>query len=66
VRLRLVNLRRLWDEEFRSYAPYTTLLNDMEFDDYHVFRAKAQILWTQSGQPAPQNEPAGQPPPGEK
>jgi hypothetical protein len=66
VRLRLVNLRRLWDEEFRTYAPYTTLLNDMEFDDYHVFRAKAQILWTQSGQPAPQNEPAGQPPPGEK
>ena len=52
-RVRSVNFFRVWDEGFRTYGPYSTLLNDMEFGDYHVFRSKSQILWDQSGSPIP-------------
>ena len=33
-----------WDETFMSYGPYTTMLNDISFDSYHMFRSESRIL----------------------
>jgi hypothetical protein len=33
-----------WDESFRTYGPYTTMLNDVAFEQYHMFRAKSRLL----------------------
>jgi len=33
-----------WDETFRTYGPYATMLNDAAFERYHVFRAKSRVL----------------------
>ena len=33
-----------WDESFRSYGPYATMLNDISFDRYHMFRSESHIL----------------------
>jgi hypothetical protein len=33
-----------WDESFRTYGPYTTMLNDVAFERYHMFRAKSRML----------------------
>jgi hypothetical protein len=30
--------------EFRTFGPYATKLNDVKFDDYHVFRAESRLL----------------------
>jgi VWFA-related protein len=43
-RVRSVKLFKLWEEGFRTYGPYTTLLNDMAFTDYHFFHAQSRIL----------------------
>ena len=33
-----------WDETFRTYGPYATMLNDVAFERYHMFRAKSRVL----------------------
>ena len=33
-----------WDEWFRIYGPFSTMLNDMAFDNYHLFRAETRVL----------------------
>jgi hypothetical protein len=33
-----------WDESFRTYGPFATSLNDVAFDDYHIFRAESHVL----------------------
>ena len=33
-----------WDERFRTYGPFSTMLNDMAFDNYHLFRAETRML----------------------
>lgn len=33
-----------WDETFRTYGPFSTMLNDMAFDNYHLFRAETRVL----------------------
>jgi VWFA-related protein len=33
-----------WDETFRTYGPYATMLNDFAFGRYHMFRAKSRML----------------------
>ena len=33
-----------WDESFRTYGPFSTMLNDMAFDNYHLFRAETRML----------------------
>jgi len=33
-----------WDEDFRTYGPYATLLNEIEFSNYRLFRGTARIL----------------------
>ena len=33
-----------WDESFKTFGPYMTMLNDVAFKDYHIFRAESHIL----------------------
>jgi len=33
-----------WDESFRTWGPYATILNDITFDHYHMFRAESRLL----------------------
>ncbi len=33
-----------WGEDFKVYAPFETLLNDMVFGQYHLFRSSARML----------------------
>jgi VWFA-related protein len=41
---RSVTVLTEWDESFRTYGPYTTMLNDVAFERYHMFRAKSRML----------------------
>lgn len=42
-----------WGESFRSYGPFATMLSDISFDHYHLFRADSRIL-TGSDSPPPE------------
>jgi hypothetical protein len=33
-----------WHESFRTYGPYATMLNDVTFDAFHMFRADSRLL----------------------
>jgi len=33
-----------WDERFMTYGPYATLLNEIEFSNYRLFRGTARVL----------------------
>jgi VWFA-related protein len=44
VRGRDVGVIREWDEAFRTWGPYGTMLNDVSFDDYHMFRSESRML----------------------
>ena len=43
-RARSETLLTEWDESFRTYGPYATMLNDFAFERYHVYRAKSRML----------------------
>jgi VWFA-related protein len=43
-RARSVRVLSDGDESFRSYGPYATMLNDISFDRYHMFRSESRIL----------------------
>jgi VWFA-related protein len=43
-RSRTVAFLAEWDESFRTYGPFATLLNDISYGDYHRFRAEARVL----------------------
>ena len=44
VRGRSVGNLALWDERFYTYGPFTTMLNDISFSGYHVFRSESRIV----------------------
>jgi VWFA-related protein len=44
VRGRSVGVLREWDESFRTWGPYGTMLNDVSFDGYHMFRSESRML----------------------
>lgn len=44
MRARSVEDLAEWDESFATYGPYATMLNDMRFTNYHVFRSESRIL----------------------
>lgn len=46
MRIRSVRILTDWDEWFRIYGPYATMLNDISFGVYHVFRSNSRILPT--------------------
>jgi hypothetical protein len=39
-----VRILREWDETFRTYGPYAAMLNDIRFDQYHIFRSESHML----------------------
>jgi VWFA-related protein len=43
-RSRAVRLINEWKESFGVYGPFETMVNDVVFTDYHVFRSTARIL----------------------
>ena len=44
VRARSVRIFADWDEWFRIYGPYATMVNDINFGGYHIFRSNSRIL----------------------
>jgi VWFA-related protein len=44
ARGRSVRVLKLWDEEFSTWGPFTTMLNEIGFDKYHVFRSTSRVL----------------------
>lgn len=44
ARGRSVRVLKLWDEAFSTWGPYTTMLNEIGFDKYHVFRSTSRVL----------------------
>jgi hypothetical protein len=33
-----------WDESFRTYGPWATLVNDATYGDYHMFRGEPRVM----------------------
>ena len=46
-----------WHESFRTYGPYATMLNDITFDAFHMFRADSRMLT--GFRPAPEGKSPG-------
>jgi hypothetical protein len=44
MRSRSVGILSEWGESFRTYGPYATMLNDVTFNRYHMFRSESRIL----------------------
>jgi VWFA-related protein len=43
-RQRVIMNMQNWDEKYKIYAPFETLLNDVTFDKYHLFQPTARLL----------------------
>jgi hypothetical protein len=43
-RQRTVKLVEEWGESFGVYGRFETILNDVTFEQYHIFRAQSRIL----------------------
>ena len=43
-RSRTVKILAGFSESFKTFGPYSTMLNDMEYQNYHVFRAETRVL----------------------
>ena len=39
----LISLKQ-WDQDFTSFGPYSTHMNDIRFANYHMFRSQSRIL----------------------
>jgi VWFA-related protein len=50
-----------WGGDFRVYGPFHTMLNDVSFGDYHMFRAESRILSEYEPVPEEQNGNPGSP-----
>jgi VWFA-related protein len=44
TRMRSVATLTEWDESFRTYGPYLTMLNDISYQDYHMFRGDSRMM----------------------
>jgi hypothetical protein len=42
-----------WGLSFRSFGPFATMLSDLTFEDYHIFRAESHVL---TDAPAPEKK----------
>ncbi|MGB7190647.1 MAG: VWA domain-containing protein [Acidobacteriaceae bacterium] len=43
-RARQVIPLREWDESFRTWGPYASMMNEFTFNKYHMFRAESRVL----------------------
>jgi hypothetical protein len=44
MRARSARVLSTFDDAFMAYGPYVTMLNNISFDRYHIFRSEAQVL----------------------
>ena len=44
MRTRSVTTLMEWGEGFRTYGPYLTMLNDISYEDYHMFRGESRVM----------------------
>jgi hypothetical protein len=44
MRMRSVTTLSEWDVSFRTYGPYSSMINDISYRDYHVFRSNSRVL----------------------
>jgi VWFA-related protein len=44
MRIRSLSLLMDWDEGFRTYGPYETMVNDISYGDYHMFRGESHMM----------------------
>jgi hypothetical protein len=33
-----------WDESFLTYGPWATLVNEITYGDYHMFRGESRVM----------------------
>jgi VWFA-related protein len=50
MRARTVAILTALGDSFRTYGPYATVLNEIAFNDYHMFRVKARMLPGNAGE----------------
>ena len=44
VRARSVRILVDWDQAFMTYGPFATLMNEISFDHYHMFRSESHLV----------------------
>ena len=44
MRFRSVNNSTAWNESFRTYGPWVTMVDEYTFDDFHMFRSESRVL----------------------
>ena len=44
VRMRSIAMLFEWDEGFRTYGPWSTLVNDITYSGYHMFRGESRMM----------------------
>jgi VWFA-related protein len=44
VRMRSIAMLFEWDEGFRTYGPWSTLVNDIAYSGYHMFRGESRMM----------------------
>jgi VWFA-related protein len=44
VRMRSIAMLFEWDEGFRTYGPWSTLVNDISYSGYHMFRGESRMM----------------------
>jgi VWFA-related protein len=44
MRSRSAEMLMLWDEGFRTYGPFATMVNDITYGDYHMFRGESRVM----------------------
>jgi hypothetical protein len=61
MRTRSVTMKTEWDEGYRTYGPYLTMLNDISYEDYHMFRGESRMMTgfnTKADEPDAEHPPA--------
>ena len=44
VRMRSIAMLFEWDEGFRTYGPWATMVNDITYSGYHMFRGESRMM----------------------
>jgi hypothetical protein len=63
-RSRTIKMLTGLSDSFRNFGPYSTMLNDVTFDGYHMFRSEARVLLDFQS-PSEDNSPGSLRPPGQ-
>lgn len=44
VRMRSITMMAEWNEGFRTYGPWATVVNDITYSGYHMFRGESRVM----------------------